>query len=96
MDLIITVCDSAAGETCPIWIGHPLTAHWGIEDPASVEGTDIQKLTAFNTAFKYLRNRIRQLNVIPIERLDKMSITNRLKEIGQKSEGATKKAELGN
>lgn len=96
MDLIITVCDSAASETCPIWIGHPLTAHWGIEDPASVEGKDIQKLTAFNTALKYLRNRIRQLNAIPIERLDKITITNRLKEIGQKSEGATKKAELGN
>lgn len=96
MDFIITVCDSAAGETCPIWVGQPLTAHWGIEDPASVEGTDIQKLTAFNAALKYIRNRIRQLHAIPIERLDKMAITNRLKEIGQKSEGATKKAELGN
>jgi len=58
MDFVFTVCDSAAGETCPFWPGQPMTAHWGIEDPAAVEGTDIQKEAAFASAFKYLRNRI--------------------------------------
>jgi arsenate reductase len=96
MDFIITVCDSAASETCPIWIGHPVTAHWGIEDPAAVEGTEIEKLTAFNTALKYLRNQVRQLQAVPVERLDRMTITNRLKEIGQTSEGATTKSIEGN
>lgn len=95
MDFIITVCDSAANEVCPIWIGHPVTAHWGIEDPASVEGTDIDKLRAFNTALKYLRNRVLQLNAIPMDRLDRMTITSRLKEIGQTSEGATNQAKVG-
>ena len=58
MDFVFTVCDSAAGEACPIWPGQPMTAHWGIEDPAAVEGTPVQKEAAFVTAFKYLRNRI--------------------------------------
>lgn len=55
MDFIITVCDNAAGEACPVWPGHPATAHWGIEDPAAVEGSDVEKCKAFNRAFKYLK-----------------------------------------
>jgi arsenate reductase len=58
MDFVFTVCDNAAGEICPIWPGQPMTAHWGIEDPAAVVGYDIDKERAFVQAFKYLRNRI--------------------------------------
>jgi arsenate reductase len=58
MDFVFTVCDNAAGESCPVWPGQPMTAHWGIEDPAAVEGTDIKKEAAFVAAFRYLKNRI--------------------------------------
>lgn len=88
MDFIFTVCDSAAGEACPIWIGHPATAHWGIEDPAAVEGSDIEKERAFVQAFKYLRNRISALLALPMARLDQAALTHHLKEIGR-FEGAT-------
>lgn len=91
MDFIITVCDNAAGETCPVWPGHPATAHWGIEDPAAVEGSGIEKRQAFNQAFKYLKNRIDLLLATPIHRLDKMALHNRLIEIG-KEEGASAEA----
>lgn len=86
MDFVFTVCDSAAGEACPIWPGHPATAHWGIEDPAAVEGTDIEKLRAFVTAFRYLRNRISLFLDLPFASLDRLALTERLREIG-KSEG---------
>jgi arsenate reductase (thioredoxin) len=74
MDFVFTVCDSAAGETCPIWPGQPMTAHWGIEDPAAVEGSDIEKERAFVTAFKYLKNRISVFISLPIRSLDKMAL----------------------
>jgi arsenate reductase len=89
MDFVFTVCDSAAGESCPIWPGQPMTAHWGIEDPAAVEGTDLQKHTAFLTAFRYLKNRISAFNSLPIAGIDKLSLGTRLREIGR-SEGATR------
>src|SRR5437879_4632647 len=88
MDFVFTVCDSAAGESCPVWPGQPMTAHWGIEDPAAVEGTDLQKHTAFLTAFRYLKNRISAFNSLPIGGIDKLSLGTRLREIGR-SEGAT-------
>jgi arsenate reductase len=88
MDFVFTVCDSAAGEACPVWIGQPMTAHWGIEDPAAVEGSDIEKERAFNLALRYLRNRIGQFTALPIQSLDKLTLKNRLREIGD-SEGAT-------
>ena len=66
MDFVFTVCDNAAGEACPIWPGQPMTAHWGIEDPAAVEGSDIEKQTAFNLAFRYLKTRISLLLATPI------------------------------
>ena len=88
MDFIFTVCDNAAGETCPIWPGHPLTAHWGVEDPAQVDGTDIQKEAAFATAFKQLRNRISIFINLPFDKLEGMALRNKLREIGQ-MEGAT-------
>ena len=88
MDFVFTVCDSAAGEACPIWPGQPMTAHWGIEDPAAVEGSDLEKQRAFNEAFRYMKNRIWLLLAVPIARLDKLALKNRLQEIGE-SEGAT-------
>ncbi len=88
MDFIFTVCDSAAGEACPVWLGHPATAHWGIEDPAAVEGTDIEKEAAFNTAFRLMKNRISLFTALPFASLDQASLANRLRDIGR-SEGAS-------
>jgi arsenate reductase len=88
MDFVFTVCDSAAGETCPIWPGQPMTAHWGIEDPAAVQGADIEKERAFVTAFRYLKNRISIFISLPMGSLDKMALGAKLREIGQ-MEGAS-------
>jgi arsenate reductase (thioredoxin) len=88
LDFVFTVCDTAAGEVCPIWPGQPMTAHWGIEDPAAVEGTDIEKERAFNKAFQYLKNRISLFASLPIRSLDKLSLSAKLQEIGH-MEGAT-------
>jgi len=92
MDFVFTVCDDAAGEVCPVWPGHPMTAHWGIEDPAAVEGTDVEKERAFNNAFRFMRNRITAFAALPLASLDKMSLTNRLRDIGRMN-GATRAAE---
>ncbi len=89
MDFVFTVCDTAAAEACPVWPGQPMTAHWGIEDPAAVEGTDIQKEAAFVLATRYLNNRISIFRSLPIRSLDKMSLNSKLREIGQ-LEGATR------
>lgn len=88
MDFVFTVCDSAAGESCPVWPGQPMTAHWGIEDPAAVEGSDIDKERAFADAFRFTRNRIQAFIALPVRTLDKLSLTAKLKEIGQ-MDGAT-------
>lgn len=88
MDFIFTVCDSAAGETCPIWPGHPTTAHWGVEDPAAVEGTDTEKRRAFNEAFRFLRNRIVAFVALPFSSLDALTLAKRLNAIGD-FEGGT-------
>ena len=85
---MFTVCDSAAGEACPVWPGQPMTAHWGIEDPAAVEGPEIARQTAFVSAFRYLRNRIAVFAALPVSSLDKSTLRSRLVEIGQ-SEGAS-------
>ena len=90
MDFVFTVCDSAAGEACPLWPGQPMTAHWGIEDPAAVEGTDIQKEAAFVAAFKYMRTRISLFTSLPLKSIDQMALGAKLQEIGR-SEGATRK-----
>ncbi|HWM81983.1 MAG TPA: arsenate reductase ArsC [Pseudolabrys sp.] len=89
MDFVFTVCDNAAGESCPVWPGQPMTAHWGIEDPAAVEGPDIQKEAAFVAAFRYLKNRISVFTALPIASLDCMTLGSKLVEIGQ-LQGATK------
>ena len=89
-DFIFTVCDNAAGETCPVWLGHPMTAHWGIEDPASIDGDGQRE--AFVTALRYLRNRIDLFLELPIAALDAMTLQSRLRDIGAAS-GASAKAE---
>jgi arsenate reductase len=88
MDFVFTVCDNAAGESCPVWPGQPMTAHWGIEDPAEVEGTDLQKEAAFVAAFRYLKNRIAIFTSLPLQSIDKLSLGTRLRDIGRGA-GAT-------
>jgi len=88
MDFVFTVCDNAAGETCPVWPGQPMTAHWGIEDPAAVEGSDIQKEAAFVTAFRYLKNRLTIFTALPLKSLDNIALGTKLREIGR-IEGST-------
>jgi arsenate reductase len=83
MDFVFTVCDDAAGEACPVWPGQPMTAHWGIEDPAALTGTDVQKERAFNDAFRFLKNRITTFIALPMASLDRMALTSRLKDIGR-------------
>ena len=83
MDFVFTVCDAAAGETCPIWPGQPITAHWGIEDPVSFEGTNLQKEAAFQQAFRYMGNRVNAFLALPMQGLDKMALELKLKKIGQ-------------
>ena len=83
LDFIFTVCDSAAGEACPLWPGHPVSAHWGVEDPAAVEGDDDAKRKAFFQAFNRLQQRIQLFLSVPIARLDRAALTQRLKEIGR-------------
>jgi arsenate reductase len=85
MDMIITVCDNAAGETCPVWPGHPATAHWGIEDPAAVEGEGQRQ--AFFNAMTYLQRRISLLLSLPDEELDISSWQGRVREIGRIDDG---------
>ena len=88
MDFVFTVCDNAAGEACPVWPGQPMTAHWGIEDPAEAPGADLEKQAAFMTAFRYLKNRIGTFISLPLHSIDKLSLGTRLREIGR-SDGAT-------
>ena len=88
MDFVFTVCDSAAGEVCPVWPGQPMTAHWDIEDPAAVEGADIEKERAFTQAARYLRNRIVAFTSLPLASIDRLSLGTKLREIGG-MDGAT-------
>ena len=91
MDFVFTVCDSAAGEACPVWPGQPMTAHWGIEDPAAVEGSEVDKERAFATAFKYMRNRISLFLSLPHDTIDAMALRKELDAIGR-TEGATQRS----
>ncbi|MBU6266940.1 MAG: arsenate reductase ArsC [Sphingomonadales bacterium] len=90
IDLIITVCDNAAGESCPVWPGRPITAHWGIEDPAAVEGEGQRE--AFLDALRYLRRRIDLLVALPYRALDEMALRTRLAEIGSQAGAAAQAA----
>jgi len=86
MDFVFTVCDDTAAEPCPAWPGHPMIAHWGIDDPLAVEGTDIQKERAFVQSFKYLRTRISIFLSLPLASIDALALGAKLREIGH-SEG---------
>jgi arsenate reductase (thioredoxin) len=88
MDFVFTVCDNAAGESCPLWPGQPMTAHWGIEDPAAAEGTELERQAAFATAFRCLRNRIDAFVSLPLPSIDRLSLGTKLREIGR-TDGAT-------
>ena len=81
MDIIITVCDNAAGETCPIWPGHPATAHWGFPDPSNTVGSDDAKRHAFDKVFHAIRRRIDLLVNLPLEKIEHLALTNELKRI---------------
>ncbi|MBI2799240.1 MAG: arsenate reductase ArsC [Gammaproteobacteria bacterium] len=82
LDFVFTVCDNAAGEVCPHWPGQPMTAHWGIEDPAAVEGSELDKKRAFTQAALYLRRRIDLFLNLPLAALDTLALQKRLDEIG--------------
>ncbi len=84
MDFVFTVCDNAANEVCPIWPGQPMSAHWGIPDPAAAEGTDAQKHLAFADAYRQLTNRISIFVSLPIKSLDRIALQKRLDEIGRR------------
>jgi arsenate reductase len=92
MDFAFTVCDNAAGETCPVWPGQPMTAHWGIEDPAAVEGSDFEKRAAFRQALRHLRTRISLFLSLPFQNLDQPTLRSRIVEIGRET-GASRKAQ---
>ncbi len=88
LDFVFTVCDNAAGESCPLWPGQPMTAHWGIPDPAEATGSEAEIALAFKDAYRMLKRRIDLFVELPIARLDRLVLAGRLKEIGR-SEGAT-------
>ena len=83
MDFVFTVCDDAAKEECPHWPGQPMAAHWGVPDPAAVQGTEAERRLAFADAFRMLNNRISIFVSLPMKRLDKLSLQRRLDEIGR-------------
>ena len=88
MDFVFTVCDNAAGEACPIWPGQPMTAHWGIEDPAAVQGSEAEKEAAFIEAHRFLKNRIGAFINLPLKSVDALALGPKLREIGR-MDGAT-------
>lgn len=83
LDFVFTVCDNAANEVCPVWPGHPMTAHWGVADPAAVEGDQTKIAQAFRDALLMLQRRIELFASLPVEKLDRMSLKKRLDEIGK-------------
>jgi protein-tyrosine-phosphatase len=83
LDFVFTVCDNAANETCPIWPGQPMSAHWGVPDPAAVEGTDSEKALAFADTYRMLNSRISIFTSLPLASLDKLSLQRRLDDIGK-------------
>ena len=83
MDFVFTVCDSAAAEACPVWPGQPMTAHWGVPDPAAVEGTDAEKHFAFADTYRMLSNRISVFTSLPLAAIDRLALQKRLSDIGR-------------
>jgi arsenate reductase len=82
LDFVFTVCDNAAGEACPVWPGQPISAHWGVEDPAAVDGAEEARRRAFTTAFNQLRNRIGMFVSLPLDKLDALALKQKLDDIG--------------
>ncbi len=83
MDFVFTVCDDAAAETCPVWPGQPITAHWGVPDPAAAQGSEAEKRLAFAEAYRMLENRIKAFASLPLASLDRMALQRRLDDIGR-------------
>ena len=83
MDFVFTLCDQAAGEVCPVWPGQPITAHWGLPDPAAVKGSDIEQSQAFRATLGALENRIRLFVALPIASLDRISLARQVEAIGR-------------
>jgi arsenate reductase (thioredoxin) len=83
LDFVFTVCDSAAAESCPVWPGQPMTAHWGIPDPAAAEGTEIERRLGFADAYRMMSARISAFVNLPMESLDRLTLQNRLSAIGE-------------
>jgi len=93
LDFIFTVCDNAANETCPFWPGHPMTAHWGIPDPAAALGSEAERHVAFLDTVRMLRNRISLFISLPIAEIDALALERRLREIGQTDDAAAPAAQ---
>ncbi|MFN3172118.1 MAG: arsenate reductase ArsC [Hyphomicrobiales bacterium] len=89
MDFVFTVCDSAAAESCPVWPGQPMTAHWGVPDPAAAEGTEAEKRLAFADAYRMLTNRISIFVNLPMDAIDRLTLQQRLHDIGLQKENET-------
>ncbi|MFI4982959.1 MAG: arsenate reductase ArsC [Nevskiales bacterium] len=86
MDFVFTVCDQAAGEICPVWPSHPVTAHWGVPDPAAVEGSEAERQRAFRDALYLLEARIKLFVALPIDKLDHLALQQRIDDIGRRRE----------
>ena len=95
LHFVFTVCDNAANEICPVWPGQPMTAHWGIEDPTMVAGTDIEKERAFSFAARFLKNRISVFTSLPLASIDKLALGTRLREIGRMEGSASGASRAG-
>ena len=93
-DFVFTVCDNAAGEVCPVWPGQPMTAHWGIEDPAAAEGPEFLRRAAFERALDYMHRRIAAFVSLPIQSLDRLSLSAKLQGIGAMDGASTSRPEV--
>ncbi len=92
MDFVFTVCDQAAGEICPIWPGNPVTAHWGVPDPAAAIGTEAERRNAFRAALLTLENRIKLFAALPLDKLDRIPVARNVDEIGRRRDDVTDQA----
>jgi arsenate reductase len=95
LDFVFTVCDDAAGETCPVWPGQPMTAHWGVPDPAAATGSAAEIALSFKDAYRMLHQRIGVFTALPLRSLDQLSLRAKLKEIGRMADATAKTAESG-
>jgi arsenate reductase len=93
LDFVFTVCDNAAGEACPVWPGQPMTAHWGVPDPAEAKGSPAEIALAFKDAYRMLSQRIGIFTALPLRSLDRLSLQKKLRDIGRKEGAAAKAAE---